>query len=52
MNFLKPENPRVPESTSQLIANQEKTGANGGPKFERFQKLFFAELHWVAYRIR
>ena len=23
---------RVPESTSQLIPNQEKTGANGEPK--------------------
>ena len=26
----------VPESVSQIIPNEGKTGANGGPKFERF----------------
>ena len=56
----------VPESMSQLIPNQGKTGANGGPKWRQiwtFSKLitkmhfiqiemFFAEVHWVIFRTR
>ena len=32
---VKPDQSHVPESMSQLIPNQGKTGANGGPKWQQ-----------------